>query len=154
VFETLQSNLPLDPIRLEDVAGSTTVAARAGSATALALGPGQLGANYATPAQSIKPFIQRELNGVWRLTQPMSNAPAMRVTASVESLRGEAGKLSMIGHEEISIPVLVLEHAPTVHVATSGSRILEGGVVLQIPTASLQRAGQYAGRLVLRTEGY
>jgi hypothetical protein len=154
VFETLRNNLPLDPIRVEDVAASTTIAAHAGSATALALGPAQLGATYSTPAQSIKPFIQRELSGVWRLTVPASNAPMMRVTTAVESLRGEAGKLSMVGHEEVSIPVVVLERTPTMHMANAGSKVLEGGVVLQIPSASLQLAGQYAGRLVLRTEGY
>lgn len=154
VFETLQSSLPLDPIRLEDVAASTTVAARAGSATALALGPGQLGATYPTPAQAIKPLIQRTLNRVWRLSLPATNAPALRVTASVESLRGEAGTLSLVGQEDVSIPVVVVERAPNLHMESNGRRILEGGVVLQIPSASLQRAGQYAGRLVLRTEGY
>jgi voltage-gated potassium channel Kch len=154
VLETLQSSVPLNPIRLEDVAPAATVAARAGNATARALGPATLDATYSTPAQSITPFIQRELNRVWRLTIPAANAPAMRVIATVESIRGETGKLSMVGHDEISIPVLVLDRAPNVHVDNSGRRILEGSVVLQIPSASLQRAGQYAGRLVLRTEGY
>jgi hypothetical protein len=154
VLETLQSSVPLNPIRLEDVAPAATVTARAGTATAHALGPASLDATYSTPAQSITPFIQRELNRVWRLTIPAANAPAMRVITSVESLHGEAGKLTMVGHDEISIPVMVLERAPNVHVENSGRRILEGGVVLQIPITSLQRAGQYAGRLVLRTEGY
>jgi hypothetical protein len=154
VLETLQSSVPLNPIRIEDVAPAATISARAGNATARALGPATLDATYSTPAQSITPFIQRELNRVWRLTIPAANAPAMRVIATVESARGESGKLSMVGHDEISIPVLVLDRAPNVHVDNSGRRIMEGSVVLQIPSASLERAGQYAGRLVLRTEGY
>ena len=154
VLETLQNSVPLNPIRLEDMAPAAAIGARAGSATAHAQGPTSLDATYSTPAQSITPFIQRELNRVWRLTLPAANSPAMRVITSVESARGEAGKLSMVGHEEISIPVLVLERAPTMHVENSGRRILEGGVVLQISTTSLQRAGQYSGRLILRTEGY
>ena len=99
-------------------------------------------------------IVTRDMSQIWRLTIPSGSPGRSRVSVTVESLRGEPGRLSLFGHEEISIPVAVLERAPTVRLDESGSRVMEGGFVLQIPSASLQHAGQYTGRLVLRTEGF
>jgi hypothetical protein len=156
VLETLRDSASLDTIRVEDVARGSTVSTGSASSTASALGRAQLGATYSATDQSIAPFIQRELKRVWRLTVPAMarNTSMLRVTTTIESLHGEPGRLSLIGHEEISIPVIVLERSPTVRTENAGSRIMEGGVILQIPSASLQLAGQYGGRIVLRTEGF
>ncbi|GEM_PF-6854520 len=155
VMETLQRSVQLQPIRVEDLAGAASVASGAASATAVAPARAQLAATYATPARATVPYIQRDLGRLWRLTVPASaHGPTPRVTATVESLRGEPGKLSLVGHEEISIPVLLLENAPVVRADTNGTTVLEGGFALQIPSSALERAGSYGGRLVLRTEGY
>jgi hypothetical protein len=154
VMETLQANLRVEPIRLNDLAPAPSMSEGSANATAVALGPARLGASYSIPMQSVNPVVVRELNRIWRLTIPAGNRARSQVTVAIESLRGEPGRLSLLGHEEISIPVAVLERAVTVRLEDAGSRILEGGVALQIPSASLQHAGQYAGRLVLRTEGF
>lgn len=154
VMETLQANLRIEPIRLNDLALGPALPAGATHATAVALGPAQLGASYSIPAQPVSPLVTRELNRIWRLTIPAGNLSRSQVTATVESMRGEPGRLSLLGHEEISIPVSVLERAPAMRLGDSGGRVVEGGVALQIPSASLQQAGQYTGRLVLRTEGF
>jgi hypothetical protein len=153
-METLQANLRIEPIRLNDLAPAPSLSAGSANATAIALGPARLGANYVMPSPAINPVVTRELNRIWRLTVPAGNSSRSQVTATVESMRGEPGRLSLLGHEEISIPVVVLERAASVRLDESGSRILEGSVVLQITSASLQHAGQYTGRLVLRTEGF
>ena len=156
VMETLQTDLRIEPIRLNDLAPTPTppVAPGTAPATAVALGPARLGATYALPALPINAVVSRDLNRVWRLTVPSANRSRARVTSHVESLRGEAGRLSLVGREEVSIPVAVLERPATTRMDEAGIRIVEGGVALQIPTASLRHAGQYAGRLVLRTEGF
>jgi len=154
VMETLQTDLRIEPIRLNDLADTPTVASGSASATAAALGPARLGASYALPAPPINAVVSRDLNRVWRLSVPSANRSRARVTSHVESLRGEAGRLSLVGREEVSIPVVVLERPATTRLDEAGNRIVEGGIALQIPTASLQHAGQYAGRLVLRTEGF
>ena len=156
VLETLDSRPRLEPIRVEDLAGATLVPTGATHATALSPARAKLEATYATPAQALAPYVRRELNHVWRLSLPAGNASASatHVTTSVESLRGEPGRLTLVGHDEISIPVAVLESLPQQRVDTSGTRVLEGGVVLQIPSSALLHSGQYGGRLILRTEGY
>ena len=154
IMETLQSDLRIEPIRFNDLAPAPTMTVGSADATAVALGPARLGASYTLPSQPMSPVVQRELTRVWRLTIPAGSTTRSRVSASVESLRGEPGRLSLVGHEEFSVPVVVLERAAAVHMEESGNRILEGGVALQIPSSSLQHAGQYSGRLVLRTEGF
>ena len=154
VMEPLQANLRIEPIRLDDLAPTPAVASGSAQATAVALGPARLGATYSLPALPINAVVSRDLNRVWRLTVPSANRSRSRVTTQVESLRGEAGRLSLVGREEVSIPVAVLERPAVTRMDEAGNRIIEGGVALQIPTASLQHAGQYAGRLVLRTEGF
>ncbi|HXD83193.1 MAG TPA: hypothetical protein VN599_02065 [Rudaea sp.] len=155
VLETLQSNPRLEPIRAEDIAGASSVPIGASHATAVAPSRAKLEATYSTPAQSVAPFVRREIDHVWRLSTPATaQAMAMRVTTSVESLRGEPGRLTLVGHDEISIPVVLLESAPMPRTDNSGTRVLEGGVVLQIPSGALLHSGQYGGRLILRTEGY
>lgn len=154
VMETLQTDLRIEPIRLNDLAPTPAVATGSAQATAVALGPARLGATYALPALPINAVVSRDLNRVWRLTVPSANRSRSRVTSHVESLRGEAGRLSLVGREEVSIPVAVLERPAITRMDEAGNRIIEGGVALQIPTASLRHAGQYAGRLVLRTEGF
>ena len=154
VMETLQANLHLEPIRFNDLAPATATTSGAAEATAMAFGASQLGARYALPTQPINPLIQRELVRIWRLTVPAGSPSRAQVSASIESLRGEPGRLSLLGHEEVSIPVAVLERPVSVRLEQSGSRVLEGGIALQIPSATLQHAGQYSGRLVLRTEGF
>ena len=153
-METLQTDLRIEPIRLNDLAPTPAVATGSAQATAVALGPARLGATYSLPALPINAVVSRDLNRVWRLTVPSANRSRARVTTQVESLRGEAGRLSLVGREEISIPVVVLERPAITRMDEAGTRIIEGGVALQIPTASLRHAGQYAGRLVLRTEGF
>jgi hypothetical protein len=155
VLETLQPSVQLQPIRAEDIAGRALVASGAASASAVAPARAALAAVYATPARATQPYIQRDLGRLWRLTVPASvRGASLRVSATVESLRGELGRLSLIGHEEITIPVLLLENAPVQRNDPDGTRVVEGGFSLQIPSAALQRAGSYGGRLVLRTEGY
>jgi hypothetical protein len=153
-METLQTNLRIEPIRLQDLAPVPAQSVGAASATAVALGPAILGARYTMPAQPMNPFVTRELNRIWRLTIPAGNRARSQVTAVVESLRGEPGRLSLLGHEEISIPVVLLERASIQRIDESGNRVLEGGVALQIPSISIRHAGRYSGRLVLRTEGF
>ncbi|HZP65079.1 MAG TPA: hypothetical protein VFB32_02110 [Rudaea sp.] len=155
VLETLQSSPRLEAIRAEDVAGANTVAVPGVHAIAVAPARGKLEATYTTPAQALTPFVRREIEHVWRLSVPATaTGAAMHVTATVESLRGEPGKLTLLGHDEVSIPVLVLENAPTLRTDGTGTRVIEGGVVLQIPNGALTHAGQYGGRIILRTEGY
>jgi hypothetical protein len=156
ILETLRDNASLPPIRAEDVAQTGSVALGATRSTAVALGTTHLGADYSIATEPLTPFVQRDLGQVWRLSVPAMTRTSnnLRVTTSIESLRGEPDKLSLVGHEEISIPVVLIERAPSVRVANTGTRIMEGGVLLQIPSASLQLAGQYGGRLVLRTEGF
>lgn len=154
VMETLQTNLRIEPIRLNDLAAAPMLGSGVATATAAALGPARLGATYSLPSQPINAVVSRELNRLWRLTVPSANRSRSRVTTHIESLRGEPGRLSLVGREEISIPVAVLERPAITRMDDSGNRITEGGVALQIPSASLQHAGQYAGRLVLRTEGF
>jgi hypothetical protein len=154
VMETLQANLRIEPIRLGDLAPAASMSAGSSDATAVALGPAHLGASYSIPSQSVNTVVVRELDHIWRLTIPAGNRARSQVTATIESMRGEPGRLSLLGHEEISIPVAVFERAIAVRLDDAGNRVLEGGVALQIPTVSLQHAGQYTGRLVLRTEGF
>lgn len=159
VLETLDNNPRLEPIRVEDIAGSASVPLGATHATANAPTRAQLQATYVTPAQAVAPYVRRQIDHVWRLSLPSGGSNAagsasMRVTTSVESLRGEAGRLTLVGHDEISIPVVVLESAPQLRTGVAGTRVLEGGVVLQIPSSALLHSGQYGGRLILRTEGY
>lgn len=156
ILETLRDNAALPPIRAEDVAQAGTVTLGATQGTAVALGAAHLGADYSITTEPLAPFVQRDLGQVWRLSVPVSSRTTnnLHVTTSIESLRGEPDKLSLIGHEEISIPVVLIERAPSVRVANGETRIIEGGVMLQIPSAALQHAGQYSGRLVLRTEGF
>jgi hypothetical protein len=154
VMETLQADIRIEPIRAAELASPAQTFAGAANATAMALGPAHLGADFALQAQAVNPWVTRDLNRVWRLTLPADRGQRSRVTTTVESLRGEAGRLSLVGHEEVSIPVLVLERPSTVQHAPSGVRVIEGGVALQVPSASLRHAGQYAGRLIVRTEGY
>ena len=154
VMETLHTQIRIEPIRSDDLAFATETIAGAANATAAALGATQLGADFGIRAQAVNPWITRDLNRVWRLTVPSDRSQRSRVTTTVESLRGEPGRLSLIGHEEISIPVTVLERPASVQQGPSGVRVTEGGVALQVPSASLRHAGQYAGRLILRTEGF
>lgn len=141
VMEILQSSLRIEPIRLNDLAQSPSLSAGAASATAIALGPTRLGASYSLPSQPISAVVTRDISQIWRLTIPSGSPGRSHVTATVESLRGESGRLSLFGREEISIPVTVLERAPTLRLDESGSRVMEGGFVLQIPSASLQYGG-------------
>ena len=153
-METLQSEIRMEPIRAAELAPATEMAVGAANATAMALGPARLGAKFAVQAQAVNPWITRNLHRVWRLSLPADRMQRSRVTTTIESLRGEAGRLSLVGHEEISIPVVVLERPTHDQLTPSGVRVIEGGVALQMSSASLRHAGQYAGRLVLRTEGY
>lgn len=156
VLETLHDSASLPPIRAEDVAQTAVVAQGSTNSTAVAQGMARLGAEYSIATEALAPFVQRDLGQVWRLSTPQTarTSSNLHVTTSIESLRGEPDKLSLLGHEEISIPVFLIERAPNVRVAKDGVRVVEGGVMLQIPSAALQHAGQYAGRLVLRTEGF
>jgi hypothetical protein len=156
VLETLRDNASLPPIRAEDVAQAGAITLGSTHSTAVALGAAHLGADYSITAEPLTPFVQRDLGQVWRLSVPTAARTGnnLRVTTSIESLRGEPGKLSLVGHEEISIPVVLIERVPNVRVANTGARIIEGGVIVQIPSAALQLSGQYSGRLVLRTEGF
>ncbi len=156
VLETLRDNAALPPIRAEDVAQAGVVTLGSTQSTAIAVGTAHLGADYSIVAEPLAPFVQRDLGQVWRLSvPPVARASgSLRVTASIESLRGVADQLTLIGHEEVSIPVVLIERVPNVRVDKDGVRVIEGGVSLQIPSSALQHAGQYAGRLVLRTEGF
>ena len=156
VLETLRDNASLAPIRAEDVAQAGVVTLGSTQTTAVALGAAHLDADYSIATEALAPFVQRDLGQVWRLSMPQvsRSSSSLHVSTSIESLRGEPDKLSLVGHEEISIPVVLIERAPNVRVARDGARVVEGGVMLQIPSAALQHAGQYAGRLVLRTEGF
>lgn len=154
VMETLQADIRIEPIRASELASAAQTTGTAASATAVALGPTRLGADFALQVQAVNPWITRDLNRVWRMTVAADRSPRSRVTTSIESLRGEAGRLSLVGREEVSIPVMVLERPSTIQHAPSGVRVIEGGVALQMPSASLRHAGQYAGRLIVRTEGY
>lgn len=155
VLETIHDQTSMPAIRAEDVAPAAAVTLGSTNSTAIASGAMQLDADYAMVTEALTPFVQRDLGQVWRLSvPPVAHSGSPRVTTSIESLRGEPDKLSLIGHEEISIPVVLIDRVPNVRIANNGARVTEGGVIVKIPSAALQRAGQYAGRLVLRTEGF
>lgn len=112
-------------------------------------------ASASPSTQPIKSIIEREIPALWRLTIGASTSTqVVRVRVYVEGSTGQEGILVSADDAREGLPVFVLERPPLRIVDKDGITSMRGGVVLQILTSSLRRAGRYSGRIVISSEGF
>ena len=101
-------------------------------------------------------FVQRDVPSLWkmRIAPGKSAGGNPNVRVQLEGLDGQPNVLSCIDSPSVSVPAFV--RSSSTHGVPNKDGVLEltGGAAIQIPLAGLTRACRYAGRLVVRLEGF
>lgn len=99
--------------------------------------------------------VQRQLPRLWSTTlSDRENLADLRVSIEVVSPDGRRGAIS---HEDSGTVAARVAATPTVAreaLATGGTRIVEGGGVLEFDLREVRRAGRYRGTLVITIERF
>jgi hypothetical protein len=151
MLEMPQASLALEPVRAEELEARSGSRGPSSSPRVTAtLEGGAVVARLPPLDTSIVPSIVRRVDTVWRLDVPGEQAGAVRVEIEVESPAGSDARFEATDGSGASLPVYVRPSAPRMYATGDGRVTMEGGAELEFPTASMNHAAVYRGRLLVR----
>ncbi|UXI67404.1 hypothetical protein [Tahibacter amnicola] len=148
-----QQVVHLEPITVQELIGNAAQPQPTGAITGDFDGSAIVGRGQLNPPP-LPTVIRRPLRGLWRMSTPGGAMRQERVKVEIEGIDGSPGVLTADDGSQLKVPVAVTEMSPRAVATGPNEMALEGGIVLEIPTAALTNAAHYRGRLVIRIEGY